>query len=100
MRIHEFVSSAGITFMLYPSYILTQLGMDWAGPIVDFGTSDMPHLSYVYQDDLHINTGPNGQGIQENDADLKKEEFTGTIGLLTRASNYQAYLFNVTPVSI
>jgi hypothetical protein len=100
MKIHQFDGSSGITLNLLPSYMLTELGKDWSMYILDFGDAQTPYLQYIYMEDLHINQGANGNGIQGNDERIRKEEFVGQIGLLRRASTYQHYVYGVTQVSI
>jgi hypothetical protein len=52
----------------------------------------------MYMDDIYINTGRDGKGIQANDEFIRKEEFVGKIGLIRRAATYQAHIFGVTQV--
>jgi hypothetical protein len=89
-------TSVGGVIHIVPSFALTEMGYDYEAFILDFGTSDTPYLQYMYMEDIYINTGRDGKGIQANDEFIRKEEFVGKIGLILRASQYHAHVWGVT----
>jgi hypothetical protein len=96
LAIKTIESSVGGTIHIVPSFALTELGYDYEAFVLDFGTSDTPYLQYMYMEDIYINTGRDGKGIQANDEFIRKEEFVGKIGLILRASQYHAHIYGVT----
>ena len=96
LAIRTIESSVGGVLHLVPSFALTELGYDWEGFVLDFGTPDTPYLQYMYMEDIYINTGRDGKGIQQNDEFIRKEEFVGKIGLIRRASQYHAHVYGFT----
>jgi hypothetical protein len=96
LNIKSFTSSIGGTLHVLPSFALTEMGYDWDAFVLDFGTPSAPYFQYMFMDDIYINTGPNGKGIQANDEFIRKEEFVGKLGLIRRASQYQAHIYGVT----
>ena len=86
----------GLRLHLVPSFALTELGYDWEAFCLDFGTPAAPYFQYMYMDDIYVNAGRDGKGIQDNDEFLRKEEFVGKIGLIRRASQYQFHIYGVT----
>jgi len=98
LNIKTIDSSIGGALHILPSFALTELGYDWEAFVLDFGDASAPYFQYMYMDDIYINTGRDGKGIQDNDEFIRKEEFVGKIGLLRRAAQYQAHIYNVTQV--
>lgn len=98
LGIYTYEGSVGIKAHILPSFALTEMGYAWESFALDLGTSATPYLQYMYMDDIFINTGPNGKGIQANDEFIRKEEFVGKIGLIRRAAQYQAHIYGVTSV--
>jgi len=92
IAIRTIESSAGIKLNLLQSYSLSQLGYDKDAFVLDLGNGTTPYFQYMYMDDIYINAGPNGKGIQNPDEFIRKEEFVASIGLIRRASQYQAHL--------
>jgi hypothetical protein len=93
LAIKTIESSAGIKLNLLQSYSLSQLGYDEEAFVLDLGNGTTPYFQYMYMDDVYINAGPNGKGIQNPDEFIRKEEFVASIGLIRRASQYQAHLY-------
>lgn len=98
LEIRTLESSLGGAVHVLPSFALTELGYDWEAFVLDLGDASTPYFQYMYMDDIYINTGRDGKGIQDNDEFIRKEEFVGKIGLLRRASAYQAHIYGVTQV--
>ena len=98
LNIQTLESSVGGLIHIVPSFALTELGYDWDAFVLDFGSPATPYFQYMYMDDIYINTGRDGKGIQENDEFIRKEEFVAKIGLIRRASQYQAHIYGVTQV--
>lgn len=98
LKILEFEASVGIRVKIVASLALTELGYDWDFFVLDFGTPSTPYFQYMYIDDIYINDGRDGKGIQANDEFIRKEEFVGSIGLIRRAATYQAHIFGITQV--
>jgi hypothetical protein len=96
IRIQTLESSVGGLIHIIPSFALTELGYDWEAFVLDFGNAQTPYFQYMYMDDLYINAGPQGKGIQNNDEFIRKEEFVGKIGLIRRASQYHAHIYGIT----
>lgn len=96
LNIEEIQSSVGIKLKIVPSFALTELGYDWDFFVLDFGTASTPYFQYMYMDDIYINAGRDGKGIQDNDEFIRKEEFVGKIGLIRRAAAYQAHIYGIT----
>lgn len=96
LKIQEYDSSVGLRTKIVSSFALTQLGYDWDMFVLDFGTPQTPYFQYMYIDDIFINAGKDGKGIQANDEFIRKEEFVGSIGLIRRASQYQAHIYGIT----
>jgi hypothetical protein len=57
--------------------------------VLDFGG---PYFKIDVLEDVHINRGPNGTGLQLNGQNIKKYEYTGTTGLQRRAKQYHAII--------
>lgn len=93
LQIATIDSSIGGVLHIVPSFALTELGYDNQAFVLDFGDSTTPYFQYMYMDDIFINTGPNGNGIQYPDEFTRKEEFVAKIGLLRRAAQYQSHLY-------
>jgi len=96
LQIKTIDTHVGLKLHLVPSFALTELGYDWDAFMLDFGTPATPHFQYMYMDDIYINTGRDGKGIQDNDEFIRKEEFVGKIGLIRRAATYQFHVYGVT----
>ncbi len=96
LAIQTIQSSIGGTIHIVPSFALTELGYDWEAFVIDMGTPDTPFIQYMYMEDIYINTGRDGKGIQNNDEFIRKEEFVGKLGLILRASQYHAHIYGVT----
>lgn len=96
LQIYDFEASVGLRVKLVTSLALTELGYDWDFFVLDFGTPSTPYFQYMYIDDIFINDGKNGQGIQANDEMIRKEEFVGSIGFIRRAAQYQAHIYGIT----
>jgi len=99
LPIRSIETTGGGIVHLVPSFALSELGYDWEGFVLDFGTPDTPYFQYMYMEDIYINTGRDGKGIQGNDEFIRKEEFVGKIGFIRRASQYQAHIYGVTQTS-
>ena len=93
LRIKSIESSVGGVVHILPSFALTELGYDSEGFCLDLGNPQTPYFQYMYMDDIYINAGLYGKGIQMPDEFIRKEEFVGKIGLIRRASQYQAHIY-------
>lgn len=91
-------TSIGLKVNIVPSFALTEMGYDWEGFVLDLGSAQSPYFQYMYMEDLYINAGRDGKGIQANDEFTRKEEFVGKIGLIRRAANYQFHIYGVSQV--
>lgn len=98
IKIRTLEASIGALVHILPSFALTELGYDWEAFVLDLGGPATPYFQYMYMDDIYINTGRDGKGIQDNDEFIRKEEFVGKLGLLRRASQYQAHIYGVTQI--
>ena len=96
LQIYDFEASVGLRVKIVTSLALTELGYDWDFFVLDFGTPSTPYFQYMYIDDIFINDGKDGKGIQANDEMIRKEEFVGSIGFIRRASQYQAHIYGIT----
>lgn len=96
LRIKTIESSVGGAVHILPSFALTELGYDSEAFCLDLGTPQTPYFQYMYMDDIYINSGRDGKGIQANDEFIRKEEFVGKVGLIRRASQYQAHIYGFT----
>lgn len=99
LKVPVIESSVGLRINIVPSFALTELGYDWEGWCLDFGSPDAPFFQYMFMEDIYINTGRDGKGIQANDEFTRKEEFVAKIGLIRRASQYQVHVYGVTQTS-
>lgn len=93
LHIKTLESSIGGAVHVLPSFALTELGADNEAYVLDLGDESTPYFQYMYMDDIYINTGPDGKGIQYQDEFVRKEEFVAKVGLLRRASQYQVHLY-------
>lgn len=98
IKIRTIENSIGGQVNILPSFALTELGYDWEAFVLDLGEPGAPYFQYMYMDDIYINTGRDGKGIQDNDEFVRKEEFVGKIGLLRRAAQYQTHIYGVQQV--
>jgi hypothetical protein len=96
IQIKTIQTSTGGIIHIVPSFALTEMGYDWEAFVLDMGTSETPFIQYMYMEDIYINTGRDGKGIQANDEFIRKEEFVGKLGLILRASQYQSHIYGVT----
>lgn len=96
LSISTLEQSIGGVVHIVPSFALTELGFDWHAFVLDLGNPATPFFQYMFMEDIYINTGRDGKGIQANDEFTRKEEFVGKIGLIRRAKQYQAHIYGVT----
>lgn len=96
LAISTLEQSVGGVVHILPSFSLTEAGFDWQAFVLDLGSPQTPYFQYMFMEDLYINTGRDGKGIQANDEFTRKEEFVAKIGLIRRAAQYQSHIFGVT----
>lgn len=96
LKIQQFDSSVGLRCKMVASFAMSQLGHDWDFLVLDLGKPETPYFQYMHIDDIFINAGRDGKGIQANDEFIRKEEYVGSIGLIRRASQYQHMIYNIT----
>lgn len=93
LNIKTYEGSVGGQIHVIPSFAMTELGYDNEAFVLDLGDEATPYFQYMYIDDVFINTGPDGKGIQLPDEFIRKEEFVAKIGLIRRAADYQVHLY-------
>lgn len=78
MEVKDFTQSAGGTLHLVQDYEMSQTNKDNEVFIID-----VPYLSYMYLDseDIHIDKGKAGVGLQATDETKTKYQITGTVGM-------------------
>lgn len=77
MDVHDLTSAGGGKLHLMQEYELGQTGRNNHVLIMD-----KPYFMYMYMngEDIRVNKGPNGTGLQLPDEDKTKNEITGTLG--------------------
>ena len=92
MEVKDFVTAAGGTVHFVPDFEMSQTGKD-----NEIFIADTSYLSYMYLEgqDIHIDKGKAGVGLQLTDETKTKHQILGSVGMKRTFKDSHFHLFNL-----